>query len=92
MLTVSTTGTYLASSAISPEHSYGDFMNTLKLRDHTIGALAVAFVASLATMALSMMAKVGPVIFSHLTVGLGVITCIAVAAAAVMLAILVLKQ
>ena len=67
-------------------------MNTLKLRDHAFGAFAVAFFASIGTLLMSVMAKVGPVIFSHLTVVLGVFTCLAVAAAMVMLAIIVWKQ
>ncbi len=67
-------------------------MNILKLRDHAFGAFAVAVLASIGTLLMSMMAKVGPEIFSQLTIGLGVVTCLAVAAATVMLAIIVWKQ
>lgn len=64
--------------------------NTLKLRDHAIGALAVSFAASVAT--LLMMAKVGPEIFTQLTLGMAVVTMLAVAASACMLAVLILKK
>lgn len=66
-------------------------INTLKLRDHAIGALAVAFAASIATLFMAMMAKVGPAIFTQLTTGLAVVTMLAVAASALMLAVLVFK-
>lgn len=66
-------------------------INLMRLRDHTIGALAVAFVASLATLLLSVMAKVGPRIFTHITVGMAVVTILAIAASAFMLAVLIFK-
>lgn len=60
-----------------------------KLRDHSIGAFAVAFTASIATLLMAMMAKVGPAIFTQLTIGLAVVTMLALAAGALMLALLV---
>lgn len=67
-------------------------INALKLRDHAIGALVVSFVASVATLLMTMMAKVGPEIFTQLTIGMAVVTMLALAASAVLLAVLILKK
>ena len=66
--------------------------NYLKIRQHALGAAVVAFFACLATLAMAQMAKVGPPIFEVLTTGLGVITMLCIAVAAVLLAILVWKR
>jgi len=59
-----------------------------ELRSHAFGAVIVAFVASLATLAMAQMAKVGPQVFEWMTIGLGALTMLCIGAAAIMFAVL----
>jgi hypothetical protein len=67
-------------------------INLDKLRSHAIGALAVGFAASIATLIIGYMAKIGPPVFNHLMVGLGAFTLLCVAAGLLMGAIVIYKR
>ncbi len=67
-------------------------IDTYRLKSHAFGAAVVGFVAGIATMMMAYFARVGPEIFTQLTVGLAILTVLAVTAAAILSVVLILKQ
>jgi hypothetical protein len=64
----------------------------VNLRSHAFGALVVGFAASVTTMLIGHMAKVGPEFFTALTLACGAVTLLLLAAAAIMGAIIFLNE
>lgn len=63
-----------------------------RLRAHAIGCFVVGFVASVGTMLLAMMAKVGPQIFTYVTMFFALVTLVSVIAGIGLFIVMLFKR